>query len=94
MMVMTLCLLVYSAAEHLLHKRLAEEGETIPNQVGKPTSIPTIRRVPQVFEEIKVFTINQGGHHQRQVLNIRPEHERLLSFMGPAASRKKNLSRL
>lgn len=84
MMVMTLCLLVYSAAEHLLRKRLAEEGETVPNQVGKPTSTPTIRRVFQVFEGIEILTINQGDHHQRLVLNIRPEHERLLSFMGPA----------
>lgn len=83
MMVMTLSLLVYSAAEFLLRKRLAEAGETVPNQVGKPTSTPTLRRVFQVFEGIEVLTIAQADHHQRLILNLRDEHRHLLKFMEP-----------
>ena len=84
MMVMTLSLLVYSAAEFLLRKRLAEAGETVPNQVGKPTSTPTLRRVFQIFEGIEVLTIAQAEHQQRLILNLRDEHRHLLKFMEPA----------
>ena len=84
MMVMTLSLLVYSAAEFLLRKRLAEVGENVPNQVGKPTSMPTLRRVFQVFEGIEVLTISQGESHQRVILNLHDEHRHLLRFMEPS----------
>ena len=84
MMVMTLSLLVYSAAEFLLRKRLAEADETVPNQVGKPTRTPTLRRVFQVFEGIEVLTITQGESSQRLILNLRDEHRHLLRFMEPS----------
>lgn len=35
--VMVLCLLVYRLAEHRLRQQLAATGQTIPNQVHKPT---------------------------------------------------------
>ncbi len=41
--VMVVCLLVYRLAEHRLRKRLAEGGESIPNQAGKPSDKPTMR---------------------------------------------------
>ena len=83
MMVMTLSLLVYSAAEFLLRKRLEEAGETVPDQVGRETSTPTLRRVFQVFEGIDVLLIDEGERIQRLILNLRPEHQRLLRFMEP-----------
>lgn len=50
--VMGLALLVYALAEHKLRQRLQETGETIPNQVGKPTQRPTLRRIFQMFQGI------------------------------------------
>ncbi|MDQ2694052.1 MAG: IS1634 family transposase, partial [Pseudomonadota bacterium] len=38
LMVMTVCLLVYSALEHRLRQALAATAQTIPNQKGKPTA--------------------------------------------------------
>ena len=40
---MVLCLLVYRFAEYRLRTRLAETGQTLPNQVNMPTSTPTMR---------------------------------------------------
>jgi len=41
--IMVLCLLVYRFAEYRLRTRLAETAQTLPNQVNKPTSTPTMR---------------------------------------------------
>ena len=55
LMVMGLSLLVYSLAERSLRSELTRQGQTIPNQVGKPTQRPTLRRIFQVFEGIDLF---------------------------------------
>ncbi len=41
--VMTLCLPVYKLAEVRLRRRLAQTGQTVPDQVRKPTARPTLR---------------------------------------------------
>ncbi len=43
--VMVLCLLVYRLAEHRLRQQLAATGQSIPNQIHKPTARPTMRWV-------------------------------------------------
>jgi hypothetical protein len=43
--VMVVCLLVYRLADHRLRKRLAESGQIIPDQAGKPSAKPTMRWV-------------------------------------------------
>ena len=48
LMVMTLALLVYSVAQRRLRKQLAENHETVPNQINQPTSSPTLRWVFQL----------------------------------------------
>jgi transposase len=47
--IMVVCLLVYRFAEYRLRARLAESGQTLPNQVKKPTATPTMRWVFQCF---------------------------------------------
>jgi transposase len=49
-MVMGLALLIYALAERQLRQQLAACNETIPDQKGKPTQTPTMRRVAQIFE--------------------------------------------
>lgn len=83
LMVMCLSLLVYSLAERALRTELAQRDESISNQVGKPTQCPTIRRIFQVFQGIDVLLTKHPLGIQRQVLNLKPIHLRVLELLGP-----------
>jgi len=83
LMVMGLSLLVYALAERSLRTELAQRDESIPNQVGKPTQRPTIRRIFQVFQGIDVLLIQHSLGTKRQVLNLKPIHLRILDLLGP-----------
>ncbi len=82
-MVMGLALLVYALAEHKLRTALQEQGESVPNQVGKPTHRPTMRRVFQMFEGIDLLVISTPEGVQQQVLNLKPIHRLILRLLGP-----------
>lgn len=85
LMVMGLSLLVYALAERHLRQALAVENETIPNQVGKPTRRPTLRRVFQMFEGIDLLLIVADGQVvDRRVLNLTPVRLKIIALMGPA----------
>ena len=83
LMVMGLSLLIYALAERSLRTKLAQRDESIPNQVGKPTQRPTIRRIFQVFRGIDILLIHNPMGIQRQVLNLKPIHLRVLDLLGP-----------
>jgi transposase len=83
LMVMCLSLLVYALAERALRTQLAQRDESIPNQVGKPTQRPTMRRIFQMFEGIDVLLIQHPLGIQRQVLNLKPIHLHILDLLGP-----------
>ena len=82
LMVMCLSLLVYALAERALRAELAGRNESIPNQVGKPTQRPTIRRIFQIFEGIDVLMIRDSCETQCHVLNLKPIHYRILDLLG------------
>jgi transposase len=85
LMVMGLSLLVYALAERQLRQALEKNDQTIPDQVGKPTQRPTMRRVFQMFEGIDLLIIVLAGQIVgRQVLNLRPVHEQIVTLLGPA----------
>ena len=48
LMVLTLALLVYSVAQRRMRAPLARHHETLPNQIGPPTSRPTLRWIFQL----------------------------------------------
>jgi transposase len=54
---MTLALLVYSIAQRRLRQQLAQQQETLPNQIGQPTATPTLRWIFQLLEGINVVTV-------------------------------------
>lgn len=83
LMVMGLSLLIYALAERSLRTKLAQLDESIPNQVGKPTQRPTIRRIFQVFRGIDILLIKNHLGIQRQVLNLKPIHLCVLDLLGP-----------
>jgi transposase len=43
MMIMTLCLLVYNVGQYRLRKSLEAQNTTLPNQLGKEISNPTLK---------------------------------------------------
>jgi transposase len=83
-LIMVLALLVYRLAEHRLREQLAATGQTIPNQVNKPTARPTMRWVFQCFEGIELLQIRTGTATQSIVLRLQPLHQKILSLLGPA----------
>ncbi len=81
--VMVVCLLVYRLAEQRLRKRLAESGQSIPNQVGKPSTNPTMRWVFQFFEGIDVLHVRSSTGYSQHVLHLQAVHEQVLRLLGP-----------
>ena len=73
---MGLCLLVYTLGQRQLRQALAHAEETIPNQLKKPTSIPTLRWVFQCFQAVHLIYLN----HQRQISNLSDLRLRILRF--------------
>jgi hypothetical protein len=88
-LVMVLCLLVYRLAEHRLREQLAATGQTIPDQVKKPTPRPTMRWVFQCFEGIELLHIRHGPAEQdgrtttALILRLTPLHQQILALLGP-----------
>ena len=81
--VMLVCLLVYRLAEHHLRKRLAESGQSVPNQAGKPSAKPTMRWVFQLFEGVDVLYVRSPVGVSRHVLHLKAVHEQVLRLLGP-----------
>ncbi len=77
-MVMGLCLLVYSLGQRALRQALDQAKQTINNQLGKPTTTPTLRWVFQCFMSIHLVTIAQT----KQIANLTQERSWILQFFG------------
>jgi hypothetical protein len=88
-LIMVLCLLVYRLAEHRLRKQLAATGQTIPDQVKKPTNRPTMRWVFQCFEGIELLHIRHGPDAATAslILRLTPLHQQILALLGPTYER-------
>ena len=82
LMVMGLSLLIYALAEHDLRQQLVETGQSIPDQKGKPTQNPTMRRVFQMFEGIHLLTIDEGGRFRRILTNVGDVHLQIATLLG------------
>ena len=70
-------------AEHKLRCALKERNESIPNQVGKPTRRPTMRRIFQMFEGIDVLVIHRPDGVERHITNLNDLRKRILHLLGP-----------
>ena len=57
-LIMALCLLVYNLGQRQLRMALAQQQETIPNQLGKPSTSPTLRWVFQCFMAVHLVILN------------------------------------
>lgn len=84
LMVMGLSLLIYALAEHDLRQQLVETGQSIPDQKGKPTQNPTMRRVFQMFEGIHLLTIEEDDRIRRILTNVGDVHLQIATLLGAA----------
>jgi transposase len=83
--IMTLCLLVYKLAEVRVRQQLAATGQTVPDQLRKPTARPTLRWLFQCFEGIDLHhTRHPDGTRSTEVLRLAPVHRLVLHLLGPA----------
>jgi transposase len=78
LMVMTLCLLVYSALEWRIREGLQDHDLAFPDQKGNPTQRPTARWVFQTFRGIHLLL--DGS--REAVLNMKERHRRILTVLG------------
>lgn len=82
-MVMGLCLLVYALGERSLRQALAQTGETIRHQSGKPTQRPTLRWVFQLFQAVHVLSVDGV----KRISGLTGERKHILGFLGHRCSR-------
>ena len=82
MMIMTLCLMVYSIAQHQLREALKKANETIPNQLKKPTQNPTMMWVCRLFHGVGIVFLNLGTGTQMIVANLNDLTKRIVSYFG------------
>src|SRR5690348_10814438 len=82
-LIMVLCLLVYRLAEYRLRTRLEETGQTIPDQLHKPTARPTSRWVFQCFEGVELLHVQTASTSLTMVLRLQPVHRLILALLGP-----------
>jgi transposase len=81
---MTVCLLVYKLAERRVRQRLAATGQTVRDQVRKPTARPALRWLFQCFEGIDLLHISApDGSRATEILRLDALHWRVLHLLGP-----------
>ena len=81
LMIMTLCLMVYSALEYKIRKELKEQNKTFPNQLGKPIQNPTARWIFECFHEIQIVIIEVLK--QKVIANLLERNQFILDLLGP-----------
>lgn len=82
LMVMTLALLVYSIAERRLRKALAEQKETIPNQIKQPTQTPTLRWIFQLLEGINLVFVTIDNQTKIFIEGLNDLRKKIITYFG------------
>jgi len=80
--VMILALLVYSVAQRRMRNQLARQQETLPNQIGQPTSRPTLRWIFQLLEGINRVTLSVHGHVEAFIEGLTDLRRKILQLFG------------
>ena len=80
---MAVTLLIYTLAERKIRQSLEQEGETVLNQLKRPTATPTFRWIMQKFQGIHLVLLNGI----EQVTNLTNERCLIIRLLGPPACR-------
>ncbi|MEZ4887609.1 MAG: IS1634 family transposase, partial [Chitinophagales bacterium] len=79
LMIMTLCLLVYSALEFKTRTLLKKNNTFFENQLGKPVQNPSMRWVFECFEGIHILYMPDK---KTLILNMEEHHRVILDLLG------------
>ena len=82
-MMMTLCLMVYSYSQFFLRQQLLMNNETIPSQSNKETNKPTMKWIYRLFHGVHVLKLNNNMQHI--VLNLNDLLRRIIIYFGDFA---------
>ena len=82
-MMMTLCLMVYSYSQFFLRQHLLMNNETIPSQSNKETNKPTMKWIYRLFHGVHVLKLNNNMQHI--VLNLNDLLRRIIIYFGDFA---------
>ncbi|HVA99345.1 MAG TPA: IS1634 family transposase [Bacteroidia bacterium] len=85
MMIMTLCLMVYSFAQYFLREVLEKSNETVPDQLKKPTKKPTMSWIFRMFHGVHLLSIKFTEYTQQLVINLTETTIRIVGFFGARA---------
>ena len=86
LMVMLLSLLVYGIAERRIRACLAEQKETLPNQIGLDVEAPTLRWIFQLLYGINYLNISLGEQKHQVVEGITPLKQKILRLFGKSVA--------
>jgi len=79
LMIMTICLMVYAALEYRIRQGLQRQGDTVTNQIGKPTDRPTARQIFHCFTGIHILYHN--GRFMG-IINLNGDHLKIINLLG------------
>ena len=82
LMVMPLALVVYSIAPRRMRHQLAQQHDTLPNQIGPPGSRPTLRWVFPLLEGINRVTFSVQGHVHIVMEGLTALRKKILQLVG------------
>lgn len=83
--IMALTLMVHNYGQHLIRQKLAENKKTIPNQVNKQISTPTLKWIFQTMRGIIHVRHNIKNKRYESVNNVKDFHETILNCIGKEA---------
>jgi len=92
MMIMTLCLMVYSYAQYHLRECLKKANEYLPDSLGKLTQNASIQRTFRLFQGVQVLSIQLQDYIQELVINLNDLLRRIIIYFGPKAKNIYGLS--
>jgi transposase len=85
MMVMTLCLMVYSYAQYWLRSQLVAHKDLMPTQSGGLTNKPSMKWVYRLFYGIHVLKVKTRNKLELYVLNLNELLHKIIRYFGPVA---------
>ena len=78
---MAVTLLIYTLAERKIRQTLEKTGDTVLDQLKRPTSKPTLRWIMQTFQGVHLVLLNGI----EQVTNLTNERCHIIRLLGPPA---------
>jgi transposase len=90
MTIMTLCLMIYNVGQYRLREQIKAQHSTLPNQLSKEVSNPTLRWIFQIMEGIGVvYFYNESlSYTIREVItNLNDIRKKIILLFGKTAAR-------